>query len=339
VEDITLTAVFYSGETIVVDADGLALGGFCEARQLYFCGYWIDHPNLRLFKMPDGKLHATVGSNADGRHPWYRLDNQESLKKSKHPFRLADDRAKELAAMDWKPTPPTAAMAQPQIRIPQLKSPLPIDGDLEKWRKAGVTPQIVIGPSGGFDGPGDCSAIIRMAYEGQNLYFQVLQFDDVPMFYQMVQEDCVELALNGAFGNGYQFVVFKDAEGKDHVWRNRFFEGGSQRAIDPAHAPSIVKVLDTAEAVTERATLEGLYGVDLSKAKVVLTEFKIPIDAKTYDPKKDDVFPLGSGKSFWVGFFVDDNDNPYTDVQSLICWPATFGMFSPKEDGALAICE
>ncbi len=338
-DDITLTAVFYSGETIVVDGDGLALGGFCEARQLHYCGYWIDHPNMRLFKMPDGKLHATIGSNADGRHLWCRLDNQESLKKSKQPFRVADDRAKELAALEWKPMPPVASAAQPQIRIPRLAQPMPIDGDLEKWRKAGVQPQIIIGPSGAFDGPGDCSAIIRMAYEGQNLYFQVLQFDDVPLFYQMVQEDCVELALNGAFGNGYQFVVYKDVEGKDIVWRNRFFEGGSQRVIDPGHAPSIVKVLDTAEAVTERQALEGLYGVDLSKAKVVLTEFKIPIDAKTYAPKDGDVFPLGPAKSFWVGFFVDDNDHPYTDVQSLINWPATFGMFSPKEDGALAICE
>ena len=52
-----------------------------------------------------------------------------------------------------------------------------------------------------------------------------------------------------------------------------------------------------------------------------------------------DVVELGPGKSFWIGFFIDDNDHPFTDVQELIAWPATFGMFSPKEEGAVAVCE
>ena len=189
------------------------------------------------------------------------------------------------------------------------------------------------------DGAGDCNAVIRMAYEGQNLYFQVLQFHDVPMFYQMVQEDCVELALNGAFGNGFQFICYKDADGNDHVWRNRFFAANSQRTFGAQHAPRIVRVLDSAENVSEREALEGLYGVDMSNAKVVLTEFKLPIDKESFSGAEGDVFPLGPGKSFWVGFFIDDNDHPYTDVQSLIQWPATFSMFNPKEDGALVTCE
>jgi hypothetical protein len=339
VDDITLTAVFYSCETLAMDADGLALGGFCEAPQLHYCGYWIDHPNLRLFKLPDNHLHATIGSNADGRHLWYRLDNQESLKKSRQSFRVSDDRASELAALDWKSTPTTSRPPAPQIRIPRLAQPLTIDGDLEKWRKAGVQPQIVIGPSGAFDGPGDCSAVIRMAYEGQNLYFQILQFDDVPMFYQMVQQDSVEFALNGAFGNGFQFICHKNADGQDIVWRNRFFAANSQRTVDPQHAPRVVRVLNDAKDVSEREALEGLYGVDLSQTKVVLTEFKLPIDKETFSSAENDVFPLGPGKSFWLGFFIDDNDHPYTDVQKLINWPATFGMFSPKEDGALVICK
>ena len=54
---------------------------------------------------------------------------------------------------------------------------------------------------------------------------------------------------------------------------------------------------------------------------------------------EQDVFPLGPGKSFWIGFFVDDNDTPYTDVQRFLQWPATFGMFNPPEDGARVICE
>jgi hypothetical protein len=338
VDDLTLTAVFYSAETLMVDADGLGLGGFCEPRQLHYLGYWIDHPNLQLFKMPDGHLHATFGSNADGRHPWFRLDNQESLKQSKQPFRLAETRAGELAAATPKPAP-SASRAPSRFQVARLAKPLTIDGDLEKWRQAGVEPQIVIGPSGSFDGPGDCSALVRMAYEGQNLYFQILQFDDVPVFYQLVQGNCVELAINGAGDGGFQFVVYKNAEGNDIVWRNRFFSQLPQIEFDPSHAPRVVKVLPSAEAVTERAALEQLYGTDLSKAKVVVTEFKLPIDKQTYAGSENDIVELGPGKSFWIGFFIDDNDLPYTDVQQLISWPATFGVFSAKEEGAVAVCE
>jgi hypothetical protein len=167
----------------------------------------------------------------------------------------------------------------------------------------------------------------------------VLQFDDVPTFYAMVYEDCVELAINGACGPGFQFICYKDADGTDHVWRNRFFQGGSQRFIDPQHAPRIVKVLPDARDVPERRLVETLYGEDLSESKVVLTEFKLPIDAVTFAGAEQDVFSLGPGTSFSIGFFIDDSDTPYTDVQRLLQWPATFGMFNPPEDGARAICE
>jgi parallel beta-helix repeat protein len=338
VDDITLTSVFYSCETIAVDADGLGLGGFCEPRHLNYAGYWIDHPNLRLFKLPDGGVYATWGDNADGRHPWFRLDNQQSLTRTKHDFRLGEDRAGQLAALEAAPAA-VNRVPQPEVRIPRLAQPWAIDGDLEKWRQAGVQPIAVIGPQGSFNGPRDCSTVVRMAYEGQNLYFQVLQFDDVPTFYAMVYEDCVELAINGACGPGFQFICYKDADGTDHVWRNRFFQGGSQRFIDPQHAPRIVKVLPDARDVPERRLVETLYGEDLSESKVVLTEFKLPIDAVTFAGAEQDVFSLGPGTSFSIGFFIDDSDTPYTDVQRLLQWPATFGMFNPPEDGARAICE
>jgi hypothetical protein len=36
---------------------------------------------------------------------------------------------------------------------------------------------------------------------------------------------------------------------------------------------------------------------------------------------------------------VDDNDEPGTDLQKLEVWPASYGTFSPKEDGAWAVYE
>ena len=85
--------------------------------------------------------------------------------------------------------------------------------------------------------------------------------------------------------------------------------------------------------------MEALYGVGTSKAKVIVTEFRIPMDAETYSGAEADVVQFGPGRSFWTGFFVDGDDTPYTDVQRLIGWPTTFGVFNPKEDGALATCE
>jgi hypothetical protein len=343
VDDISLTAVSSRCEFLAVDADGLGLGGFCEPPQLKYPGYWIDHPNLRLFKMPDGRLHATNGDNCSGRHPWYRLDNQESLKKIKTSFRLPEDRASVLASAEWKPASLTDRPPTPRVHVSHLAQPLPIDGDLEKWRKASVQPSIIIGPSGVMESAGDCSGIIRLAYEGQNLYLQVLQFDDVPTFHQrdlMFKQNSVELAINGAHPNGFQFIVYKNPDGQDMVHRHRFYQHSiPARKIAPEHAPRLVRVLENAEAVTERAALEQLYGEDLSTSKVIVTEFMLPMDKNVWAGAETDAVPLKSGQEFWIGFFLDDNDHLYTDHQEFSVWPATFGMFSPKEDGAIAVCE
>ena len=89
--------------------------------------------------------------------------------------------AATLAALPAAPVVQEVTPPQPQISIPRLAAPFTIDGTLEKWRKAGIQPQILLPP--GEDGAEKGSAMIRLAYEGQNLYVQVLQFDDVPTFH------------------------------------------------------------------------------------------------------------------------------------------------------------
>ena len=48
---------------------------------------------------------------------------------------------------------------------------------------------------------------------------------------------------------------------------------------------------------------------------------------------------MESGKTFWLGFMIDDNDEPGADVQHYLFWPATYGTFQPKEDSAVGVLE
>ena len=109
--------------------------------------------------------------------------------------------------------------------------------------------------------------------------------------------------------------------------------------LEAEHAPCVVTVLPDARQVPERAALEALWGADLSTSKVIVTEFKLPFDARTYTGAEGDIPALGPGKSFWIGFFVDGSEFSGEELQHLMQWPPTFGFFSPKESGALAVCD
>src|SRR4029079_15474233 len=112
------------------------------------------------------------------------------------------------------------------------------------------------------------------------------------------------------------------------------------KVFDEATVPRSIKVLDNAESVVDRKLLEGL-GTDLSKCKVIVTEFKLPMTpegAAEGDPDK--AMPkMESGSKFWIGFFINDNDVPGGDVQDYIAWPQSYGTFTVKEKGAHATLE
>ena len=48
---------------------------------------------------------------------------------------------------------------------------------------------------------------------------------------------------------------------------------------------------------------------------------------------------LLTGASSGLGFLINDNDDPGTDVQNYLVWPATYGNFNPVEDAAIAVLE
>jgi hypothetical protein len=224
-----------------------------------------------------------------------------------------------------------------------LKQPLPIDGGLEKWRKAGISPNIIITPDtamGGIDGPQDASAVIRMAYHGTDLYVQILRFARNPVFFQPVSrhymQDCIEMCING-FGPGFKFDISKTTDTGDIIIRERFYYTKLAKLLPAGHAPRVIKILDNAKDVGERAMIESVYGVDLASCKVIVTEFKLPMDAATYENAEQDVPKMTPGSSFWLGFTIDDNNQPGADLQNLMVWPATYGTFNPPSDGAKAI--
>ncbi len=346
---VLITGVATTAEIINMDRDGLGLGSFSPPERAHYQGYFLDHPPaVRGFRGSGGRDYALIADNANGRHHWFRLDGADRIKPATAPASLATSAAATLAAI---PTPPAyvpSRHAQPLVKVARLPRPFPIDGGLAKWREARIEPQIVVTPeasSGGIDGPLDCSAVVRLAYEGKDLYAQFLVFDDVVSFHQDVnahyKQDGVEMCLNG-FMTGFKFDASITTDAGPLVLRNRFFYNKLDWIMPETQAPRSMKVLDDARDVPERELIETVYDVDMSRARVIVIEFKLPIDEVTYkDSLKElkDITPWGPGMEFWLGFLINDNDVPGTTVQNFLLWPPSYNNFAGKEEGARAVLE
>jgi hypothetical protein len=152
-------------------------------------------------------------------------------------------------------------------------------------------------------------------------------------------QDTVEMMING-FTDGYQFSVSHFGTDGDQIVRRRFFGGPpNPLLLKPDRAGRFVKVLDNAKDIEERSLIENAYGADLSKCKTIIYEFKIPINKETWQGGENTLFPVAAGKSFWLGFMIDDNDVAGTDVQRTLVWPASYGTFNDKTTGAVATFE
>jgi hypothetical protein len=347
---VVLAGVATTCEILAVNHDGLGLGSFGQPAQVHHPGFFLDHPEaVQAYKGRDGRTYALIADNYDGRHHWYRLDAADRIKAHVVPVNLGQSAASALAALP-APTPYVPSKpAPPLVRIPRLAAPLAIDGDLAKWRKAGIVPQVVITTDttggGKFDGPRDCSAVVRLAYHGQDLYGQFLVFDDNVSFHQDVAkhhlQDGAEICINGYLA-GFKFDLTTTSDTGPTILRNRFFQQKLTWALPAAHAPRSIRVLDDARSVEERGLIESAYGLDMSGCRVLVAEFKLPIDATTYKDSLKELealTPWGPGREFWLGFLINDNDEPGTDVQNYLKWPATYDNFGPVELGARAVLE
>jgi hypothetical protein len=341
-----LTSWGHQAEWIGLEENGLGLGRLGFPSEAYWTGMWVDHPGQYLtFDGNDGKVHVLVGDYmVNGTH-WLTLDHTDDYKQARFPFKLDAEAARALAFRPVRPFDLLGKSAAPKVVIRRLNAPLKIDGDLNKWRAAGITPQVLMLPVtayGAIDGPKDASAVVRLAYEGNNLYVQVLRFDDVVTFHQPVSkshlQDTFEIMLNGFF-DGFQWSVSNYTDAAPAMVRRRFFYGKLEDRTPAEHAPRSVRVLDNAKDIPERKLIEAVHGVDMSDCKVIVTEFKLPIDKTTYRGSEESLFSVKPGATFWLGLMLCDNDMPGTDVQDYLVWPSSYGTFQPKEDGALAIFE
>jgi len=343
-----LVLSMYTNESnyYAMDEDGLGLGVMGMPKESRWQGMWSDHAQQQQAWLgEDGQPYYALGDYVVNGYHWFAIEGTDNIKRSRVPVAINARRAALLAALPLPARIKLAAPPTPRVLIRRLAKPMTIDGDLQKWRDAGITPQAIVTPESGsadITGPQDASALIRLAYQGNDLYVQTLVFDNAVTFHQptskMYQQDGVEMSIN-AFMTGFKYNVAITTDNGQTLFRNRFAVN-KDRIYTQEEAPRIVKVLDNASAVEERKLIEAVYGVDLSKSKVIVTEYKLPLTpeiAFSGDPAA--AFKVASGEQFWIGFFINDNDTPGADEQKLLAWPATYGTFAVKEAGALATFE
>ena len=344
VDDTIYLCGVISSELQIVDRDGLILGRCGQPAGLPWGGKWLDNTlQFAAFKGNDGKHHVAYGNFNECCLYWFTMDGLEKVRKTVQKVSVSQEQRARLASL---PVPAAVTAAQPapvRVTIKKTKE-LAIDGDLKKWRALLPIPQAVITPDSGagIAGPADCSALMRFAHDGANLYVQCIKFDNAiamgnpgALFFR---QDGLEMCING-FAKGFKFNVTRLHEKGDIILRDRFYGQPPDKFLDPAKAPRRIEVLDSAELVTERKFIEDAYGVDLSKSKVMITEFKLPLNDDTYENDVKAKPAMGSGSTIWIGIFVNDNDMPGGDIQNYLAWPSTYGTFNSVDTGALATFE
>jgi len=354
--DFLMTSYGHDAYWMFISNDGLGLGGFGPPAAMNWGGYWMDHPDhINAFMDKKGRIHIIAGDYSITGVHWLTVLGEKSIKQTKFPFVISAEFADALAQRPTEPAKPAPRGPNPSVLVKKLDAPMTMDGDLEKWRKAVPTPQAKITPAtahGNITTAADQSATVRMAWHGDTVYFQFLVFDDIIAQHQTVIEkfylqDSVQMTING-FLEGYAFSVATLADGTELLYRNRYHDKSKALVVPGDVAPRKFIVLDDATAVTERRAFENIYGEDMSKCKVRVYEFALPINATLYGDDKTALkelkmdagqASLESGLTFWIGFMLNDVDILGVDEQPFMVWPSTYGMYSDKNKGAVATLE
>lgn len=344
----------WEAELYTMNSDGLSTGNVGLPLAAHFRFGVMDHPSvLQPFVGNDGQPYYLMGDFVVNCVNWFALRNVGDIRQTKTPLRIDPGRAEALRGQ----APTNFSKPQPKLSkvvVRKLSAPLPIDGDLVKWRTAGVTPQIVITPDGagsGIKGPADTSAIVRLAYEADNLYVQVLKFDDKAVMFQSApsfyKQDGIEMSINGFAMGGFKYNLTRVREEGDYLFRDRWFSPKLCIALDAQVAPRKIALLNDAQQVEERKVIENIYGVDLANSPVIVFEFKLPMQA-VYN--QDQAFnkemnlaehrvEMTSGSTFRLGFTINDSDQPGADIQKVLMWPASYHTWAALDHHAEATLE
>ncbi len=341
-----LSSYGHQVEWMGMDEDGLGLGHVGYPPESNWFGYWVDHPNqYDMFRGNDGRLHVIAGDYMINAMHWLTLEHTTAKHRSRANLHIDAAQAKDLAAAPFAPPTLVPRPTQPRIVIRRLEKPLPIDGDPAKWRALGIAPQIMITPvtaHGSIDSASDASAVARLAYHGKDIYIHVVRFDDVVTFHQPTasgnMQDTLEVMFNG-YQEGFQWNLARYADAGEAIVRRRFYYQNLTKLIPAEVAPRVVRVLNDVRDLPERALMESATGEDLSRAKAILYEFRMPVDERSYEGSTKSIFPVEPGKGFWFGLMISDNDTPGSDVQDYAVWPPSFGSYEVKERGAWAVFE
>ncbi len=344
VGDLVLSSWGHQAEFMALDHDGLELGRFGFPAAANWNGFWVDHPQEWFAaKGNDGNVQIVVGDYVTNSHHWFTVYDAASVTRRTVKVELDAAGARRLAYRRPLPYPQLAAARAPEVRIKKLGGPLTLDGELAKWR--GFPPQILLTPQNSFgriEGAGDLCGVARLAYHGRDLYGQLIAWDDRISFHQPAERfykaDSMQFCING-FLQGFGFSIAQTLDKGAFFLRNRFYFQNMNLDLDPAKAPRVIRLLPDGTDIPERTYIESVYGIDLSKTPAYVYEFKLPLDESTYQGDEKIIPEVQSGKWFWFGFMLNDNDDPGTDIQYGIVWPGTFGMFAQPEAGAKAYFE
>jgi hypothetical protein len=349
----TIGGVTFAGRGAIceyetMDRDGLATGTLGTPPEFGWGGMWLDnHRQTHGFVGNDGQPYLVVGDYCCQAYHWLALRGHDRILRQSLPVRIGAPTAAALANEPARPVPIWPVPPPPRIVIKRLASPLAVDGDPEKWRKLGIAPIIVTPDTGGGTGPADHSAIIRLAWHQDRLYVHAIKFDDVVTMHQPLPKffthDALEMCIN-TYPSGFKYNVTRTSDHGDVIWRDTWRAGWSPQLklnqLLPADvAPRVIKVLDNAKGIEDRKLIEAAYGIDMSGCKVLLMEFVLPKSAIQPMEQKDLEVEFASGKTFRLGFMLDDNDLPGSESFKNILWPVTFGIFERSEKSAEAVLE
>ncbi len=332
-----------------MDRDGLGTGVLGLPAEFGWSGMWLDnHRQTQGFTTRDGQPYLIIGDYCSQAYHLLSLKGYDRIVRQSLPVAIGPTLASALQAESAKPVATWPVPPPPSVVIKALKAPLPVDGDPEKWRRAGISPQIIITPdTGGGKDPRDNSAIIRLGYYKDRLYVHVIKFDDVVTMHEPLSKffmhDTVEMTIN-TYPSGFKYNVTRTSDHGEVVWRDTWRANWApqlklNQLLPPDVAPRVIKVLDNAKTIEDRKLIEAAYGIDMSACKVMLVEFVVPRSAMTPMELPGSEVQFASGKTFRLGFMIDDNDLPGSDSWQNIVWPVTFGIFEREEKSATAVFE